>query len=444
MWMSKLKAAAIMLGIAPALSAAGFLAARQASAERRAAPQAESPKSGAGDSADWPQWRGPDRTGCSSETGLLKSWSEGGPPLVWKARNAGEGYSTPSVTGGRLYTMGDRGPNEYVICYDIRDGRELWAFRNGKSWRDPYGYHGPRCTPTIDGDRLYALGGNGNLCCLNSASGRMLWRLNILKVFKGQAIKWGMSESLLVEGTGLIVTPGGDDGTIVALHKLTGKTIWTSKDPAAKEREPAGYASPIAFTVGGVRQIATLTSKGGIGVRAKDGKFLWRYNRVANKTANCTTPIFHEDQIFFTSSYNTGCAVLRLKPEGPAEEVFFSRRLQNHHGGVVLLDGYLYGSSGFKGGPLVCMKFATGEVMWRDRSVGQGSISYADGRLYYRSETSGEVALVEPTPAGYREKGRFLPPDRSKRPAWAHPVIAGGRLYLHDQDVILCYDVKEK
>ncbi len=384
---------------------------------------------------DWPQWRGPERTGRSRETGLLKAWPKEGPRRIWKISTAGAGYSGPAIANGQLFTLGNRGEDEYVLAYDDRTGKELWAVKNGRAYQNGYG-DGPRSTPTLDGDRVYALGANGDLCCLQARDGKELWRLNILTRFKGNNIGWGISESPLVEGNLLIVTPGGQEGTIVALDKMTAKTVWTSQDPAGSE--PAGYASPIAFTVGGVRQVATFTSKGGIGVRAKDGKFLWRYDQMANGTANVATAVFHDDSIFFTSDYGSGCALLKLSPDDPAEEVYFNREMKNHHGGVVLVGKHLYG---FNSSVLTCLDFAAGKVAWQNRGVGKGSLCFADGHLYVLSE-DGVVGLVEASPAGYQEKSRFNLPDRTDSPSWTHPVVANGRLYLRDQQNLFCYDVK--
>jgi outer membrane protein assembly factor BamB len=381
---------------------------------------------------DWPQWRGPERSGLSRETGLLRSWPKEGPPLVWQIRDAGLGYSGPAIVPGRLVTLGSRGGQEYILCYDLQNGKEQWAVRVGPPFRRG---EGPRSTPTVDGDRVYALGSSGELCCVQLTDGRELWRLNILTQFRGRMIDHGISESPLVEGKMVIVTPGGEDGTLVALDKLTGKTLWTSKDP--RGTVPASYASPIAFTVGGVRQIATLTGKGAIGVRAEDGKFLWRNQRIADGFI-IVTPVFARDHIFFTQGPETGSVLLRLTAAGEAQEVYFDRRgMRNHHGGVVLVDDYLYGYSDLI---LTCMKFDTAEVAWRDRSVGKGSLCCADGHLYILSE-DGVVGLVEATPQGYREKGRFQLPANSGQKTWTHPVVAGGRLYLRDQQTISCYDV---
>jgi outer membrane protein assembly factor BamB len=390
---------------------------------------------------DWPQWRGPERNGKSRETGFLRGWPKDGPRLVWQARGAGRGYSGPSISRGRLLTMGNLGEGkdekEYILCFDVHTGRQLWRTLSGNAYHNSYG-DGPRCTPTIDGDLVYALGANGDLTCLQLLDGQVRWRINILKEFDASNIGWGISESPLIVGNWVIVTPGGNKATMVALDKHTGKTIWTSKDPATKGREPAGYASPILFRVGNLDQVATFTSRGAYACRLQDGRFLWRYNKVANGTANIATPVFHDNHIFYSSDYGTGCALLRLMPDGKAEEVYFNKNLKNHHGGFVLVDGYIYG---YDSSVLTCLKWDTGEVMWKDRSVGKGSLVYADGLLFVLSENS-VVGLVEASPKAYRELSRFKLPQRSDRPTWPHPVLANGHLYIRDQDTIYCYDVK--
>lgn len=390
---------------------------------------------------DWPQWRGPERNGKSRETGFLRTWPPAGPRLVWKASGAGRGYSGPSISRGRLLTMGNLGDGpdekEYVLCYDVATGRQLWRSLNGPAYHNSYG-DGPRCTPTIDGEVVYALGANGDLACLRLADGSTVWRKNILREFDAANIGWGISESPLVVGDWLIVTPGGNKGTMVALDKRTGQTVWTSKDPQSKGREAAGYASPILFRVGDLEQLATFTSRGAYACRLRDGQFLWRYDKVANRTANIATPVFHENCIFYSSDYGTGCALLRLSADGRAEEVYFNKNLKNHHGGYVLVDGYVYG---YDSSVLTCLKWDTGEVMWKNRSVGKGSLVYADGLLFVLSE-NGVVGLVEANPKAYRELARFSLPQRSDRPSWPHPVLANGKLFIRDQDTIFCFAVK--
>jgi outer membrane protein assembly factor BamB len=295
---------------------------------------------------------------------------------------------------------------------------------------------GPRGTPTVENDRLYALTEAGDLGCLKATDGSIVWQRNILKDFGGHNPKWLISESPLIDGDRLIVTPGGQGASIVALDKATGKTVWTTKELS----DEAGYSSCIASDIGGVRTIIGFTGRAGVGVRASDGKLMWRYEPVSNRTANIATPIVQDNKVFYTSDYGTGCALLGLKAQGgevKAEEIYFSREMMNHHGGVVLINGYLYG---FNNAILTCIEFATGKMIWRDRSVGKGTLTYADGLLYLLSENN-VVGLAEASPAGYKELGRFQIADQGW-PSWAHPVVCGGRFYIRNQGTLACYDIK--
>ena len=387
--------------------------------------------------ADWPQWQGPDRTRISKETGLLKEWPAGGPRLIWTANNLGSGYGSMSVAGDRVYLQGARGNNSFVIALNRADGKEVWSKPLGPvetRMRSDRGA-GPRGTPTVDGDRLYVLTENGDLACLKT-DGSILWQRNILKEFGGSQLQWLVSESPLVDGPHLVVTPGGPGAGMVKLDKMTGKTVWTSKDLS----DTAAYSSITVADVQGVRTYMTFTASAGVGVRASDGKLMFRYPSAANRTANVATPVYSDNKVFFASAYGTGGGLLNLtvqNGEVAATEAYFTREMKNHHGGMVLVDGYLYGYNDLI---LTCLEFTTGKMMWRDRSVGKGSVTYADGRLYLQSENN-LVGLAEATPTGYVEKGRFEIPDKGQ-PSWAHPVISDGRLYVRNQDTLLVYDIK--
>ena len=386
--------------------------------------------------ADWPQWQGPDRTGISKETGLLKAWPANGPSVIWSSQNLGNGYGSVAVAGERIYLQGMSTGNSMVHALNRADGKAVWSKALGSAETNDKG-PGPRGTPTVDGDRLYVLTENGDLACLKT-DGTAVWQRNILKDFKGRQLRWLISESPLVDGPHLIVSPGGPGAGMVKLDKMTGKTIWTSKDLS----DPAGYSSPIVADVGGVRTYMTLTSSGGVGVRASDGKLMWHYERAANNTANITTPIFFDNKVFYTSAYDTGAGLLALTAQNgdvKAKEIYFTREMKNHHGGVILVDGYLYG---FNDSILTCLEFATGKQMWRDRSVGKGSVMFAEGNLYIQGEDN-VVGLAGASPAGYKEKGRFQIADKGL-PSWAHPVVSGGRLYVRNQDTLAAYDIKAK
>jgi len=387
--------------------------------------------------SDWPQWRGPERTAVSSESGLMKQWPAGGPPQLWRILNLGAGYGSVAVHQDRIYVQSLLGGQSTVASLNRADGKILWSRALGPGQDNDRG-PGPRGTPTVDGDHLYVLTENGDLAALLAKDGAVVWRRNILRDFGGYNIPWLISESPLVDGDKVIVTPGGPGAGMVALDKMTGETLWTSKELS----DEAGYASVIVADVQGVRTYMTLTARAGVGVRASDGKLMWSYPAAANRTANITTPIFHDNKVFYTSDYGTGGGLLQLSAQNgeiKAQEIYFTRAMQNHHGGVVLVDGYLYG---FNNSILTCLEFATGKLMWRDRSVGKGSLSYADGNLYLLSEDN-VAGLAVATPTGYQERGRFEIPDQGL-PSWAHPVVSDGRLYIRNQRALASYDIRAR
>jgi outer membrane protein assembly factor BamB len=381
---------------------------------------------------EWPQWRGANRDGISKETGLMKQWPADGPPLVWKATGAGAGYSSFAVAGGRIFTMGLRANREYVIAFDVATGKEVWATAHGSRFQNDRG-DGPRGTPTVDGDKVYALGGNGDLSSVDANTGRIVWAMNVLKKFGGENPQWGISESPLIIADKLLITAGGPGAAVVALNKKDGTLIWKSQS------DSAGYSSGMPLQNGNTTQVVFFTHDRALGLDLKDGKLMWEYPRAANDVANVATPIVRGNRVFISSDYGTGAAVVEIKADGKAQEVYFTKDMRNHHASSVLIGDYLYG---FSSSILTAMRFDTGEVAWRDRSVGKGSLVYADGNLYAFSE-NGVVGLIEATPTGYREKGRFRI-QQDSLPTWTHPVIAGGRLYLRDQNTIYAYDLREK
>jgi outer membrane protein assembly factor BamB len=382
---------------------------------------------------DWPQWRGPNRDGLSRETGLLREWPAEGPPLAWKAGGAGTGYSSFSVADGRVFTMGARGGTEYVFAYDAATGKRLWERALGGRFRNDRG-DGPRGTPTVAGNRLYALSANGDLACLDVRSGQAHWSFNILQRFGGRNPNWGLSESPLVAGDRVLVNAGGPGASIVAVRTRDGSTIWQSGS------DPAAYSSAILHRAAGAEQAIYFTARRALGVDVRDGRLLWGYERVSNRTANIATPIAHGDRVFVSSDYGTGAALLQLQPAGggmTSREVYFTRDMRNHHSSSVLVGDHLYG---FSSAILTAMRFSDGTVAWRDRSVGKGSLVFADERLYLYSE-NGVVGLAEATPEGYREHGRFTI-QAGSLPTWSHPVVSNGHLYLRDQDTIYAYRVR--
>ncbi len=397
-------------------------------------------------SAYWPQWRGPLRDDIATDKGLLPAWPDDGPPLVWTGAGLGDGYSSVVIDEGRIYTTGDRQDGEYLICLEDATGKELWSMRIGDKWGDD----GARSTPTTDGNSVYALTPNGDLVCVAATDGGLTWRKNLSKDFGGKMMSgWGYSESPLLDGDRIVCTPGGDGAALVALDRKTGETIWLAK---VDNCGGSGYSSIVKCKAAGVDQYVTVLGKTGgvVGVRASDGKLLWRHAGVAGKVANIPTPIVRGDQVFYTTGYNDGgSALLNIVQHGDelaAEEVWHksANELRNHHGGVVLVGDYLYGGHGQNEGFPFCVNFETGESVWpRKRGPGEGSaaVTYADGRLYFRYQ-NGLMALIEANPKECNVISTFSIPEGSK-PSWAHPVIAGGRLYLRDKDRLLCYDLRQ-
>ncbi len=402
---------------------------------------------------DWPQWRGPDRNGLSKETGLLKEWPKDGPKLLWKIEGLGDGFSTPSISAGRIYLLGTKDKDEYMICLREKDGEVLWDVKIGQ---ETGGHAAPKSTPTIDHGFAYVVSSDGNLVCAEIEKGTIKWKKNYKKEFGGRSGGWAYTESPLIDGDLVIGTPGAETAALAAMKKADGEVVWKtaikgiarkpSNNPKRKADDRtysrAGYSSVIVAEIAGVKQYIQFLDGGVVGVNAGDGRLLWHYEEPANTTANCSTPIVSGNLVFAASSYGTGGGQAKIVKDGSdfkAEQTYFVRKMQNHHGGMVLLNDHLYGTSG----SLLCVDFKTGKIAWDDRSVGKGSLTYADGHLYVRGE-GGKVALVEANPTKYVEHGQFMQPNRSKQPAWAHPVVANGKLYLRDWDILLCYDVKNK
>jgi outer membrane protein assembly factor BamB len=391
-------------------------------------------------------FRGADRSNISKETGLLKEWPKGGPPLAWKSEGIGIGFSSVSVTGDRVFTMGDVGKDCFLWGLDRAKGGKVWQLRVGKAGGN---YAGPRCTPSTDGELVFALGYEGDLVCAKAKGGEEVWRKNLPKDFGGKSGGWNYTESPLIDGDRLIVTPGGSQATMVALEKKTGNVAW--KGTIEKGGDTAGYASPVIANCGGVKQYVTLMANGVASFAAKDGAMLWRYGtdrkRFGGNTANIPTPIVKGDYVFAAAGYGRGAALLKITRSGDkfaVEEVYWKQELNNKHGGVTLVGDRLFGDRD-DSGQLWCADFKTGEVLWtRKGGEGRGSASltYADGRLYVHY-ANGWTVLVDPAADKYVELGAFHIPNQ-KNQSWAHPVVAGGKLYVRNLDTLYCYDVKAK
>jgi len=395
---------------------------------------------------DWPQWRGPNRDGISQEKSLLKEWPKEGPRQLWKIAGAGSGYSTPAIAGDRLYLLGNDGlENESVRAFSVADGKSLWTARLGKvgnpNQKPPF--PAARSTPTLDGDVLFALGSDGDLACVETASGKIRWQKNLRSDFGGKPGEWAYSESPLVDGNALICTPGGSESTLVALNKKSGDVIWKCAQP---EADQAAYSSAIIVETDGIKQYVQLLQKGLVGVEAKTGKPLWRYAKPVSKYgANIPTPVANGNIIYVGSAGTGGGAVKLNAKDGHIEvqPIYFEAKYPTAIGGAVKVGDHLYGTTGQA---MMCIEFATGKILWQERALGAASLCYADGRLYLHGE-NGEVALVEASPESYSEKGRFTPGDQPKRSqpmekAWAFPVIANGKLFIRDHGSLWCYAVK--
>jgi len=388
-------------------------------------------------SAEWNQWLGPNRDDRSPDKGLIRQWPDGGPKLAWTTAGLGQGFSAVSFAGKRIFTAGDVDGEAKVFALDRKDGKILWSARLGEAGgrRKP----GPRSTPSTDGKLVFALGQDGSLVCADAKSGKVRWRKHMKSDFGGRMMSgWGYSESPLLDGDLLVCCPGGRNGTVIALKKNTGKVAWRCEDLT----DPASYCSLVPVVIGGVRQYIVLTNESLAGIAAKDGELLWRADR-HGKTAVCSTPVYHDGYVFVSSDYGVGCNAFKVTANGKkftVEELYAGKQLLSHHGGMVLVGGHVY-ALGRRN--LKCIELATGDVAWEAKSVGKGSITYADGNLIVRSERGpGTIALVEATPDGYKEKGRFNPPERTHEPSWAYPVVFGGRLYIRDQDTLVCYDLQ--
>jgi len=398
------------------------------------------PSLGALRPTNWEQWRGPKRDGKSTDKGLLKKWPSAGPKLLWKNTETGEGYASVVVGGDLVYTAGKRGGSLVITALDM-SGRKVWQVDHGRAWTK--NYPGSRGTPTYDNGLLYVLSGHGSLVCYDARSGSKKWNVDITSQFGGRPANWGYSEAPLVNASYVAVTPGGSK-CIVALNKRTGSPIWTSSG----FNHPAHYASLIEFEYQGVPMLATLTSRSMVAVNAKTGRFLWENLRAAGRTAVCPSPVYENGYVFGASGYGNGGACVKLVVSGGqvrADQVWETKDMVNHHGGYVVVDGYIYGHSD-RGG-WTCLELSSGRKMWSDRGVGKGSVCWADGMLYTYSENGGRLALVEAKTSGYAAAGEIRvdgPPREKRVKSWAHPVVTGGRLYVRYWDVLSVYDVGDQ
>lgn len=388
---------------------------------------------------DWPNWRGADRTGRSLETGLLQTWPEGGPNKKWTSEDAGMGYSGFSIAKGGLYTMGAFGNEERLLAFNASTGKKVWSLAVGELLTNGWG-DGPRMTPSVADGRVYALGGKGNLVCADARTGKKIWQVSLVDDLGGKVPGWGYTESVLVDEGRVICTPGGSKGAVVALDHETGNVIWQCK----QFTDAAQYSSPIVIDNQGKREYVQLAMKNLVGIEARSGKLSWK-SSWPGRTAVIPTPIFDDGCIFISSGYGVGCKLIQLSSSG-VRDVYANKYMKNHHGGVIKVREHLYGYSDQVG--WACINFKSGELVWNEkRSLGKGAIAYADGRLVCQGESDGRIVLIEASPLGWKKCGEFtLSPQTSKRnpkgKIWTHPVISNGKMYLRDQEIIHCYNLR--
>ena len=405
-----------------------------------------------GDDADWPQWRGPHRDGHAAPQSLMNEWETGGPKVKWSFNDAGVGYSAFSIVGDRLYTMGSRGYDCFTICLNADDGKMVWQTITSRSSNENDYAHGwgggPRATPTVDGDFVYSLSDVGVLACLNRHDGKLIWSADFVNQFNGAIPKWGYSESVLVDGDRVVGTPGGSS-FMVGFDKADGHRVWSSQDA----KEAAQYVSIIKHDFAGKSLYITASKTGLIGIHADSGKTLFKNSSTGNDVAVIPTPIASDNLIYHTSDYNAGNTLLSLSEKDSVIDVevvyhLSAKSMQNHHGGVVLVDGVIYGFTKAGGGDWMAQDFKSGETLWTEkiRPNRSGSITYADGRLYCYNDEDGSVILVEPSRDGWKNRGELKLPSktqiaRGSGAIWAHPTIANQTLYLRDQDLIFAFDI---
>jgi outer membrane protein assembly factor BamB len=388
---------------------------------------------------EWPCFHGSDRTNLSAETGLLKAWNEKGPALLFTISGLGEGYSSTAISGGVIYTAGSMGNQSFLYAFDL-NGRLIWKKANGPAWSVTVSwassYNGPRSTPTIDNGVVYHLSEAGRLSAFRAKTGEVIWSRDLPKDFNAKMPMYGYAESVLIDGDNLYVRTGGTNGYQACLNKITGKTIWTSGDIPGGY----GYNSMILNDFGGFRQIIGATNTCYYSLDTKTGKLLWKTDFINQYEINCSDAIVFNDYVFLTSGEGKGSMLIRLKKAGTGittEKVWETGLMDNYHGGVILYNGYLYGS-GSQARDWYCLDFLTGKQMWKTN--GSGSLTYADGMVYLYDE-KGSMKLVKASPEKFEKTGEFRVPEGGAGPYWAHPVVCGGRLYLRHADKIFVYDI---
>jgi outer membrane protein assembly factor BamB len=385
--------------------------------------------------ADWPQFRGPNRDGISSEKGLLAQWPEGGPKLLWSATGVGSGYTHAVVANGLVYVTGAVGNEGVLRAYNL-DGKLAWQAKYGLEWITSH--PGARSIPTVHDGLLYVASGIGDLACLDAATGKTAWTLPLFEKYEAPQVKWGYAESLLVDGDNVIATPCGAKATMVALNRKTGEQAWAS----APLGQLSSFCSPLLVTHNKTRMIVTMLDQGIMAFSPEDGKVLWQHAYRNFRGNHPITPICSDGLLYVTSGYGQGAIGLKLADDGKSvTQIWEQPRQDPVHGQAVLVDGWVYAGSHQKAnGKWSSVELKTGKQGWEDTCVGNGgSVICADGMLYCYSE-SGTVGLVRPSPEKCQVVSSFKV-TAGEGPHWAHPTVAHNRLFIRHGDALLCYDI---
>lgn len=383
---------------------------------------------------EWSQFRGPKRDAQSTDTGLLKQWPAGGPPLAWKAAGLGVGFSSVAHAKNRLYTLGEDGGKCNLLALNAADGKVVYKVPFGGAVTDPQGGPGPRSTPATDGTVVVAVAPTGEIVCVQAATGRVAWQKHLERDFGANRPGFHFVESPLIDGNLVLLSPGG---TVVALNKMNGQQVWRSK----RLKGSTDYSSLSIAEMGKVKQYLVMTDKSVAGLLATTGAILWEGDFPGDR-AVVPTPVYNDGIVFVAAGYGVGCKAFKIALAGnqvKMVEAYANTQFQIHHGGMVMVDGHVYGLH--DQGTARCVKIDTGEVVWQDRGPGKGSVIYADGHIIGRGE-GGAVAMWEASPAGYKEKGRFTPPETNGNKCWAHPAVSGGMLFLREQGSLFAYNLK--
>jgi outer membrane protein assembly factor BamB len=399
----------------------------------------------AGDKMAWPCFHGPQRDNLATETGLMQVWPKDGPELLWTASGIGHGYSSVAITGGRIFTTGMIKKQTYVTSLDLT-GKKLWQRLNGQSWqaspRQSWAvpYAGSRGTPAVDGDTVYHLSDLGRLTAFNVDTSNELWHIELLKTFEAERPEYGYSESVLIHGDAIFCCPGGDKGYMVALDKRTGRTLWANTEI----KDAVGNCSAVFASIDGLEQVITLSAKRVLSFDPDNGRLLWDYAFSNKRENNVADVIISDGLVYASSGYGGGSILLRPQRKGDGgcsvESVWKSDLLDNHHGGVLLFDGCLYGA-GHEARGWFCLDFKTGRQLWQ--APGKGSLTYADGRLFCLDE-KGTISLVRATPEKWDEVSSFRLSRGGRGLYWAHPVVCGGRLYVRHSDQLFAYAIGKR